>query len=46
MIGCDSQIPGWNLPKSALDSPELQQALDYYIAKDGQDSEAGHCALG
>ncbi len=35
MIG-DSQIPGWNLPKSALDSPELQQALDYYIAKDGK----------
>ena len=35
MIG-NSQIPGWNLPKSALDSPELQQALDYYIAKDGK----------
>ncbi|QHW33325.1 MMPL family transporter [Paenibacillus rhizovicinus] len=32
----DSQIPGWNLPQSALDSPELQQALDYYIAKDGK----------
>ena len=35
MIG-DSQIPGWNLPKSALDSPQLQQSLDYYISKDGK----------
>ena len=35
MIG-HSQIPGWNRPKSALDSPELQQALDYDIAKDGK----------
>ncbi|MBM7566812.1 MMPL family transporter [Paenibacillus sacheonensis] len=32
----DSQIPGWNLPQSALDSPELQQALDYYISADGK----------
>ncbi|SFJ01642.1 putative drug exporter of the RND superfamily [Paenibacillus sp. UNC496MF] len=32
----DSQIPGWNLPQSALDSPELRQALDYYISKDGK----------
>lgn len=32
----DSQIPGWNLPQAALDSPEMQQSLDYYIAKDGK----------
>lgn len=32
----DSQIPGWNLPQSALDSAEMQQALDFYIAKDGK----------
>ncbi|AZN42869.1 MMPL family transporter [Paenibacillus albus] len=32
----DSQIPGWNLPQSALDTPEMQQALDYYISKDGK----------
>ncbi|WP_219838610.1 MMPL family transporter [Paenibacillus sp. R14(2021)] len=31
-----SQIPGWNLPQSALDNPELQQALDYYVSKDGK----------
>ncbi|RAP77330.1 MMPL family transporter [Paenibacillus montanisoli] len=31
-----SQIPGWNLPQAALDSPELQQALDYYISEDGK----------
>jgi RND superfamily putative drug exporter len=35
MIG-GSQIPGWNLPKEALDSPELKQALDYYMSKDGK----------
>ncbi|MFC0329430.1 MMPL family transporter [Paenibacillus sepulcri] len=31
-----SQIPGWNLPKEALDSPELQQALEYYMSEDGR----------
>jgi RND superfamily putative drug exporter len=35
MIG-DSQIPGWNLPKEAMESPELQQSLDYYMSKDGK----------
>ncbi|SDW42838.1 efflux RND transporter permease subunit [Paenibacillus sp. CF384] len=32
----DSQIPGWNLPQEALDSPEMKQALDYYISTDGE----------
>ncbi|GGD48778.1 MMPL family transporter [Paenibacillus nasutitermitis] len=35
MIG-NSQIPGWNLPQEALDRPELQQALDYYMSEDGK----------
>ncbi|QYR22904.1 MMPL family transporter [Paenibacillus sp. sptzw28] len=35
MIG-DSQIPGWNLPKEAMQSPELQKSLDYYMSKDGK----------
>ncbi|MCQ6559596.1 MMPL family transporter [Paenibacillus mendelii] len=31
----EGQIPGWYLPKEALDDPKLQQAIDYYMSKDG-----------
>lgn len=30
-----SQIPGWYMPEEAISSPEFQQALDFYMSKDG-----------
>lgn len=30
-----NQIPGWYMPEEAISSPEFQQALDFYMSKDG-----------